>query len=176
LADDFVSLDIDKCSLDIPPSIKRLIGSGILEFSRLETIAEHILWDVLKLDYADAQLLIARLDASQKFNILKEILERRYPEAKDIKPKDSIWSAIRVLAETRNKIAHGNWIMHDGRPFILSHRWKGRADTVMAEPFPYERLIRVERLARNLTQVLRELSRVISSQPAASPPPPPPAS
>ena len=171
--DTFVSIDITKVSMDIPSDIQRLIGHGILEFSKLETITEHILSDLLNLEYEDTQLIISQLDASRKFQILKSIIERRFPEAKDIKPKDSIWRAITVLNDARNTVAHGNWIMVGDTPFILSHRWKGPRGMVMAEPFPYERLRRVGRLSKNLTDRFKELSRALEMQRATSSPQPP---
>jgi hypothetical protein len=170
--DDFVPINASEVSMEIPGSIRRLIGHAIIEFSRLETISEHILWDLLGLQYDDARLLISRIEASKKFQILRDILERRYPDAKTVAPKDSIWRAITVVTEARNKVAHGHWVMVKGRPFILSHRWKGPSDMVMGEPFPYERLVRLIRMSTNLRLNLNEIVRALPTlQPASAPQP-----
>ena len=128
-------LNISRVSFEPPASVAREIGRAIMSFSYLETAAEMMIWDLLNLSFDDGSLITSRMQADNKFALLRELLER--PTNDKLMPTKQFWKTLKTLSEARAKIAHGAWIMVDREmPMIMSHRFSGPRDVVMGESLP----------------------------------------
>ncbi len=144
-----------------------------MSFSYLETAAEMMIWDLLNLSFDDGSLITSRMQADNKFALLRELLER--PTNDKLMPTKQFWKTLKTLSEARAKIAHGAWIMVDREmPMIMSHRFSGPRDVVMGEFFPLIRLRAFIRLTKRARKELEVISAGLGLQPVASAPPPQP--
>ena len=64
-------------SYEIPGSVQRAIAQAIIAFSYLETTAEIMIWDTLKVPIDDGRIFTRTMPANRKFVILNDLLKPR---------------------------------------------------------------------------------------------------
>jgi hypothetical protein len=78
-----------------------------------------------------------------------------------------IWSVVRQVVEARNKVAHGVWVMIDGKiPLAVSYRIKTGLGRIMGEHFPLERLNLISDNCWKIKKLFDEMARHIASLPS----------
>jgi hypothetical protein len=134
-------------------AIKRRIGAAIVACSQLEHTLEIAIWAFLKLDSEDGKMLTARMEATRRQTVLKELITRYPKEGFSLNP--DFWEILQTVIETRNKVAHGIWVTAKGRPAVASTKWRGFKNFMALEIFPYERIEALENLALSGDEMIR---------------------
>jgi hypothetical protein len=165
--------DASRISKEIPDDVKIAIAGAIIAFAAMENSAEEVIWDLTGLSADDGKLLTKRSD---KLDLAKRLSERyRIPIHGNSQTTIDIWSIVSQLVDARNKIAHGVWIMIDGKmPSAVSWRIPAGAGRIMSEHFPITRLELIAANCWKIKDLLDAMARHIASlpeKPAAQPEP-----
>jgi hypothetical protein len=113
-------------SANIPDWVKLDIADCIIVFGRLEQKIIEIAWDMAGTTETKERLKRARQPASDNFDDLISVIE----EAGGTK-FDALRNGFNKLAQDRNLIAHGHWIMAGDEPYVVWHKFLTDTDSVM---------------------------------------------
>jgi hypothetical protein len=142
-SEDFPTIqDMSEISPEVPDRIKIGIAEAIVGYSALENSAETLIWDLTGLSFEDGKLL-TKIDSRGKFDLLKKLMARyNLPLSQDPERTKALWTIITDIIESRNKIAHGVWVMfRETTPLTASFRISGgEPDHIVGERFSLRRL------------------------------------
>jgi hypothetical protein len=139
-------------SFDLPDGLKLAIANAVTSFAKLEMAIEELIWELIGLSFAHGRLL-TRMDTRPKFELVKKLVLDLVPEKdrKTIAP--NIWQAMTILREDRNEIVHGTWVIFNGKPAIVSHRYSAPPDEIGTRSFSIDELKRFVRKAEMLEKL-----------------------
>lgn len=121
---------------------EKLIGRAIVEWSKLEACLEDSIWRLLDVEIEIGRIITARLDATAKIRMLRELGERLLPQP-EWHELSQIVDRIDIRREDRNFIGHGTWgrSLPENIPVALSLRVKPNEPTeVVSETFSEDRM------------------------------------
>jgi hypothetical protein len=141
-----------RLSRDIPPEIKIAIAEVVMSFAAMEGYGESLIWMLLGINYDDG-ILLTRMDARPKFELLREFYQRYVNDDHESKELKDFWRQIEIITQLRNKIVHGMWAMIDGKiPACASFRIKGApSEQIASEAFPLDRLKGISEQCQKIT-------------------------
>jgi hypothetical protein len=85
---------------------------------------------------------------------------KRVPRAET----DRIWPTLNQLADERNLIAHGYWLISaEGRPIVVSHKFLESDDYVSADFFDYSRFEYFQKRAEHLLNTFQLFKTMIET-------------
>lgn len=170
---------------EISLSTERLIGRISVEWAKLEASMHDLIWTLTGLSIEDGRALTEKQDAVRLIDLLYRLSARHIPEltfpGEEDKPslrhrfQDTL-DVIEHHRRDRNFILHGSWAKFNGIPMAASLREKdknARADEVVSETFPPERL---RAIAHNISQckiVIERTRDILIALREKRPPPPP---
>jgi hypothetical protein len=140
-----------KFSFDMPDWVKLLIAECLIAFGRVEQKTIEIVWVVENADAAK-KVKVARAPAADNFK--KAITARN--GITDTQ-RENYHKYFADLANVRNLIAHGSWLMVDGVPWVVWHKFIVDDGSVVGEFYERERF---EATKRQCNSMLRMLSEV----------------
>jgi hypothetical protein len=167
-----IDIDASRLSPDIPVNVKIAIADSIMAYATMEGAAERLIWEVTGLSYDDGKLL-TRIDASNKFDILRKAIEQHgLIVFRNRRTTLDMWAAIKQLMPARNLIVHGVWAMLDKSiPITVSYRLPSDHGRVEGESFQLERLeaivaqcLRVKKSFDNLSERVLALRATLPAQ------------
>lgn len=142
--------------------LKLEIASAVILFSKMESCATEVVWHIKGADLA-LKKKIARMPASGLASEIRKAMASVTPIG-----FEAVWSAFEELANERNLIAHGVWMVADGRPFVVWHKFIEDEAGVIGEWFDEERFQRFMAKGDRLFMMLVELKNIVD--PAGAPP------
>jgi hypothetical protein len=160
-------MPVPDISFDLPNDLKLAIANAVVSFAKLEMAVEELIWELVGLSFAHGRML-TRMDTRPKFELVKKLLLELVPPERRKTLAPNIWKAIEDLREDRNDIVHGTWVIFNGQPALVSHRYSAPPDEVGTKLFPIERLQLCVREAEMLEELfVKHLSalRSLSSKP-----------
>lgn len=140
-----------KFNFAMPDWAKLLIAECIIAFGRVEQKTNEIVWVIEGADAAK-KVKIARAPAADNFK--KAIAAR---EGLDDLRQANYHGYFVQLAQARNLIAHGSWMMVNNVPWVVWHKFIIDDGRVVGEFYDRERL---EATKRQCNSMLRMLSEV----------------
>jgi hypothetical protein len=113
----------------------------VIEWSRVESLLNDVLWNILGLSFEDGRVLTGRADAITKIALL-QLIAPRHLTGEHLAGLLVLLDTADALREDRNFIVHGSWgtLMPDNLPVAASLRPKSKPDEVMSETFSRERM------------------------------------
>jgi hypothetical protein len=120
----------------------QLVGSVVIEWSRLESVLDYLIWDFLDISFEDGRVLTGRADAGTKIAHLRSIASRHLANHDKLEGLLVALDALDACREDRNFIVHGSWgTLHpEDVPIAASIRSKSKPDEVTNETFPAQRM------------------------------------
>ena len=118
-------------------------------FGRIEQEVIEISW-LLKDAQLKERLKLARIPAAENFITIIESVEKLAESPK----LDGLKSGFRMLADDRNLIVHGAWVMTDDKPWVVWHKFAEDTESVIGEHFEAWRF---ERFMTKGTQIFTML-------------------
>jgi hypothetical protein len=127
---------------EVSPEQQRLIGLVVLNWSKLETDIEAVIWAFLGLGIDAGRIITTRLNVDVKIELLRS-LSLTYLRAEALDGMLNVLDFINIYKEGRNFVVHGSWgtLMPDNIPVCASLRPKAPPGEIISEHFPEERMI-----------------------------------
>lgn len=162
--------DMSRVSDIIPPDIKIAIADVIIEFSKMDSAAEILIWSLCGLPF-DLGSLLTTMDARPKFELPKKLVEKHHIKLSTPELPSIFWQTATDLRNLRNAVAHGQWILVDGAiPAVASYRSKDQqGKRIMAEAFTLERLDAISRQCTRMRDFILRLEHEFQTRPKEPP-------
>lgn len=112
--------------MGVSPAQHLNIGRAIDHWSRIENLMQEVIWALLNVSVEEGRIITSRLDAKFRRMMMLSLAERYMTKGTFKIFKDLVNKKVSTLYDTRNLIAHGNWvtILPDNVPAVLSLREK----------------------------------------------------
>jgi len=117
-------------TFDMPDWVKLSVAGCIMLFGRLEHKVIEIAWDVKGVVELKTRLKTARNPASGNFDEILSAIECAADQQ-----FDAIRKAFETLADERNLMVHGAWLMANDKPYVVWHKFLEDTNSVMGEFF-----------------------------------------
>lgn len=140
----------------------RLIGTVVIEWSKLESALDDLIWTLTGLSFEDGRVLTGRTDTKTKISML-QVLAPRYLDGTELQKVEEALVMADFLRDDRNFIMHGSWgsLQPIDEPIALSLRAKSSPGEITGETFPHSRMIaiidRIQQTKKTLFDVVNSL-------------------
>jgi hypothetical protein len=148
-----------KLDLSMPEWVKLDIADSVILFGRLEQKVIEIAWDVAGSIEVKERLRRARQPAYDNFDEILAVIE----QAAGTK-FDALRLTFEALAKERNLIVHGSWLMADGKPYVVWHKFITDSDSVMGEFFEKGRFDYFKKRGSKLLETCKTWHDMLSEQ------------
>jgi hypothetical protein len=135
----------------IPDWVKLLIAECVIIFGRVEQKAIEIVWVVETADPRQ-RVKIARRPAAENFKIAVSNMNGVTPERIEAQQKFFV-----DLAQLRNLIAHGCWVMVNSRPWVVWHKFIVDDGSIVGEFCEKDRFEAFKRQANKMLEMLSNI-------------------
>jgi hypothetical protein len=135
---------------------ERLVGRVVIEWSRLESVLNDLIWCFLNVIFEDGRTLTGRADATTKIALLRAIAPRHLTSDDKLEALLLALDTIDASREDRNFIVHGAWgrLAPEGIPLAASIRVKSKPDEVIGETFNSKRMYKIIEVIVTMRQML----------------------
>jgi hypothetical protein len=117
-------------SAELPDWVKLSIADAVVIFGRMEQEIVEISW-VLKDSDLKQKLKLVGNPATANFLAALEILEKANGALK----LDLMKNTFKDLAQERNMMVHGSWVMTDEKPWVVWHKFLEDDESIIGEHF-----------------------------------------
>jgi len=124
----------------VPMSHEKLIGRFVVEWSKLESTMDDLIWKFLGIPFEYGRIVTSHMDATGKIKILRQLIETSFGHSSHDYVMFSYFKEaldhIDIIRIDRNLIVHGTWGRNQQRiPMSLSLRIRDTPSTVVSETF-----------------------------------------
>jgi hypothetical protein len=148
-----------RLSPEIPDHVKLVLAGAVIAFGRIEQELIEIAWVMSDADLKQ-RLKIARSPTKENFIDIIEAVEQAEPGLR----LDALKDTVRQLADDRNLIVHGAWIMADDKPWVVWHKFAEDTDSVIGEYFEAWRFERFMTKSLHLLGMLRQFHNILEKK------------
>ncbi len=143
----------------MPDWVKIEMATCIILFGRLEQKAIEIAWDMAGTVEVKERVKRARQPASNNFDEILAVIEEAAGEK-----FEALRNAFEGLANDRNFMVHGHWLMAGEKPYVVWHKFITDADSVMGEYFEKHRFEHFQRRGEKLLDTFKRWHDMLSDQ------------
>jgi hypothetical protein len=143
----------------LPDQLKIAIADALVLFSKIEACSTEIVWLIKGADLATKKRIVKK-PASELTREIRTAMEAVTPIQ-----FSAVWKAFETLANERNLIAHGVWMIAGGVPHAFSHKLIEDEDAVVGEPFDDARFALFMTKAEHLFGTLVKFRNLLDPQP-----------
>lgn len=164
MADKTQSLDENHANPEIGPIQERLIGRVVVQWSKIETGLNELIWRFLHVSLEEGRVLTGRMDAQTKIPMVRK-LAPGHLSGKQLEDLIKALDLADLIRDDRNFIVHGTWctIIADGVALSISIRGKAPPGLMKGERFSHERM---RKIIREIYAVKGELIKAVNALPA----------
>lgn len=148
-----------RLSTELPDWVRLAIADAVVVFGRMEQEIIEISW-ILKDADLTQKLNRARAPATKNFIAALESIERQQTGLK----LDALKDGFRGLADERNLIVHGAWMMVDDRPWVVWHKFLEDDESIIGEFFEQRRFEWFMKKGEHILNTLRRFHDMLEAQ------------